>query len=251
MSNPKRKQAKRLPGAVAPPPIVLSESTKQRLVQEKAAELRHSAYLPVTKAVGVCRQVTWAGEKEGRWPDASSYCCWHCAHAFETSPVGLPVAYDARENKWRLKGNFCSFNCAKAYMRDQNQSNAAEMINRLSQLALYVHRCPAWEKPSHLQSRASFPGVRAAPPKGALKMFGGWMDIEEFRTNAWSVRAAHVSELLVEWTPQMLATKMPEDNKTSCVMQHLPGKQYALQRTAPLFRHKTLDSYMNIATKRS
>ena len=237
--------------AVAPAPLALSDSAKRRLVAEKAAELRHSAYLPVTKAVGVCRQVTWAGEKEGVWPHSSTSCCWHCAHPFDSSPVGLPVAYDDRENKWRLKGNFCSFNCAKAHIRDKNQSNAAQMINRLSQLALYVHRCPAWDKPSHEQGKAAFPGVRAAPPKEALKMFGGWMDIAEFRANCWSVRAARVSELLVEWTPQMLATKLPQDNTNSRVTERVAGKQYALQRTAPLFRHKTLDSYMKINTKAS
>ncbi len=206
-ADPARRQASR-PAVTEP-----SNATKKRLACEKAAELRHSSHLPVTRAVGVCRQVSWAGCPEGTWPPTSSYACWHCAHTFETSPVGIPVAYDERLNKWKLRGNYCSFNCAKASIRDQNRSDAGEVINQLSRLALYVHRCLAWDKPSHLQSKATFPGIKAAPPKSGLKMFGGWMSIEEFRDNFWHVRAAYVSELLMEWAPEMLATKTPRGGR--------------------------------------
>lgn len=228
-----------------------SNATKKRLACEKAAELRHSSYLPVTRAIGVCRQVCWVGKDEGVWPPTSSYACWHCAHTFPTSPVGIPVGYDERLNKWTLRGNYCSFNCAKASLRDQNRSSAGEVINQLSRLALYVHRCPAWDKPSHLQSKASFPGIKAAPPKSVLRMFGGWMSIDEFRENFWHVRAAYASELLVEWAPEMLATKVPEGGGGSRVTEHVQSKHYALQRSTPLFRHKTLDSYMKSGGKKT
>ena len=235
--------------AEQPVPPELSEATKKRLACEKAAELRHSSHLPVTKAIGVCRQVTWQGDPEGTWPPSSEYACWHCAHTFDTSPVGVPIAYDDRLNTWRLRGNYCSFNCAKASLRDQNRSNAAEVINQLSRLALYVHRCPAWSKPSHEQGKSTFPGIKAAPPKTALKMFGGWMDIQEFRDNFWHVRSAYARELLVEWAPEMLAAKLPEDGDTKRVTEHVQTKQYALQRSTPIFRHKTLDSFMKIGGK--
>lgn len=101
------------------------------------------------------------------WPTATDTWCWHCCHPFNSQPLPLPVSYDDRRDTFHMTGTFCSWACmksfngeAKSYMKSVN----ANLITLLRKRCTGVLR-----------------GIRPAPPRLALKVFGGHLTIDEFR----------------------------------------------------------------------
>lgn len=95
------------------------------------------------------------------------HCYWDC-HAFTGTPCVIPS--NISEGVWRVYGNFCSPNCATAYLFSQ-RLDAGEQWERYSKLnRLYHNFC---------QSAAQ--GIQAAPAREILRIFGGSLDITEYR----------------------------------------------------------------------
>ena len=95
--------------------------------------------------------------------------CWWCVHSLPGHPcIHLPIKHDERTDKFITKGNFCSWQCAKAYALDMNTARSGEI-----QMILMMLRRRALGKYVPL-----FP----APKREALKIFGGTLSIEEFRS---------------------------------------------------------------------
>jgi len=103
------------------------------------------------------------------WLDKTDICCWWCCHQFETVPIGLPVKYDEKK-KFHVKGVFCSFSCMMAYKNDnpiyQSKRNLINFLYKklTGTLLLDINLVPA-------------------PPRCALKMFGGELNINQFRNS--------------------------------------------------------------------
>ena len=96
-----------------------------------------------------------------------SVCFW-CCHPLYASVIGLPLKY--KEEKYHVCGCFCSFECAAAFNFNsrelhQDQWKSYNLLNEMALAAGYKSV------------------VQPAPSKYALKLFGGWMDISEFRAN--------------------------------------------------------------------
>jgi hypothetical protein len=90
------------------------------------------------------------------YPRQTYIHCWWDAHSFSTPPVGLPVRRDDDTNTYHCIGCFCSFECALAYARSRHMSPVL-----LSQL-----------RGAPLHPALHF---------GSLALFGGDLDIAEFR----------------------------------------------------------------------
>lgn len=99
------------------------------------------------------------------WLTSTDAACWWCCHQFDTLPLGLPVSFDESRKKFRTKGVFCSFACVAAYKND-NKMHDTEWLLR------YLHKL--------LTGEAKYKFI-PAPPRCALKLFGGILSIEEFR----------------------------------------------------------------------
>lgn len=101
-----------------------------------------------------------------------SYCaCYWCCHTFDTRALGMPVKY--KNNRFHVTGVFCSLECACAYNFDtcshvNNMWDTYNMINLMARYMEYVDF------------------VYPAPPRKCLRMFGGKMTIEEFRSQCKS-----------------------------------------------------------------
>ena len=93
--------------------------------------------------------------------------CWWCCHPIKEKPLHLPNSYDNMKKEYKVFGYFCSWNCMKAYNLDTNDSN---MNNRMSLISLMYY-----------DTYKTFKPIRPAPPRQVLKIFGGSMDIDEFR----------------------------------------------------------------------
>lgn len=104
------------------------------------------------------------------WPVETTTLCWHCAHPFDTIPLPLPTDYCPKIDVFYAIGNFCSWACMKAYNFDR--SHYRKEANSLL-ISYFASRCCG--KPV---------SIKSAPPRQALKVFGGDLTIEEFRSSS-------------------------------------------------------------------
>ena len=103
------------------------------------------------------------------WPEKTNIHCWWCCHQFDNTPCSLPQYY--KKDKFYVKGIFCSFNCAASYNFNNNDDDMFEKYSLLNLMykKLYIR---------------NFIKINLAPPRETLKMFGGYLSIEEFRENS-------------------------------------------------------------------
>jgi len=101
-----------------------------------------------------------------KWIEHTDVCCWWCCHKFDTVPIGLPQDYVKHKGKFRVKGVFCSFGCMIAYKEDNNIQQKDYLIKLLY---------------AKITGESGATILRPSPPRCCLKMFGGELDIEDFR----------------------------------------------------------------------
>lgn len=95
--------------------------------------------------------------------------CFWCCHGFDWSPVVLPISYDAYKNVYTCEGNFCSAECALSYnYADIKISDAT----RWSRHALLGHLYAVLYRDRDLSP---------APARTLLRLFGGPLDIKQYR----------------------------------------------------------------------
>lgn len=107
--------------------------------------------------------------------------CWWCSHppSSDTLPVPQPVRFNKRTNAIICRGYFCSFNCCKAdLLNKKNQlPDSATMVTYLcKKLTGKLQRIPC------------------APPPCMLDIFGGHLDINQFRKQATMLDVIYVVE---------------------------------------------------------
>lgn len=97
----------------------------------------------------------------------NQHCFW-CCHSIEYKIFGMPVSYDSINDTYTLYGSFCSLQCANAYnFSVHNGSDKVWEINSMIQM---------------LGKRYGYTEfIRPAPSRYLLKMFNGYLSIEEFR----------------------------------------------------------------------
>jgi hypothetical protein len=102
--------------------------------------------------------------REQHIPDATDVACFWDCHQFRGKPCVIPTVIE--EGIWRVYGNFCSPECAAAYLFNER-------------LDLHVQ----WERYALLNRLYAQDGdpVRLAPARTALQMFGGTLDISDYR----------------------------------------------------------------------
>lgn len=94
-------------------------------------------------------------------------CLWHLL-PFEGPPVGLPLSFNEATQTFQCIGNFCSLECAYAYRLEHKSAEACPI--RLLHLAHSMRS----------DGSGSAEKLKPAPPRQALKRFGGTMDYETF-----------------------------------------------------------------------
>lgn len=100
--------------------------------------------------------------------NAQTVCFW-CCHGFSWPACVLPKYYDAYKNLYTAEGNFCSPECALAYnYADHKTCDSMKWTQHSLLGALY---CELY------RDRLLSP----APPRSLLRMFGGPLDIAQFR----------------------------------------------------------------------
>jgi hypothetical protein len=108
---------------------------------------------------------------EKKWPESTNIHCWWCCHSFNDIPCALPEYY--KKEKFYVNGCFCSFNCSASYNFSRNDDAMWERYSLLNLMYKKLYN-------------KNFVKINLAPPRETLKMFGGFLSIEEFRE--YSVR---------------------------------------------------------------
>ena len=108
---------------------------------------------------------------EKKWPESTNIHCWWCCHSFNDIPCALPEYY--KKEKFHVNGCFCSFNCCSSYNFSRNDDAMWERYSLLNLMYKKLYN-------------KNFVKINLAPPRETLKMFGGFLSIEEFRE--YSVR---------------------------------------------------------------
>lgn len=117
-------------------------------------------------------------------PDAhvQNCCCFWCCHAIEHAEYGMPVKYDVIHDTFAMFGTFCSMECVAAY-----------------NCATHMGSDRMWEVHGWIQMLARRYGyrdpVRPAPCRYLLTMFGGPLDIVDFRAAHRGQARTHVMNI--------------------------------------------------------
>lgn len=114
-------------------------------------------------------------------------CCFWCSHMIDYKVYGMPINYDSINDTYIMYGSFCSLQCANAF--NFSTYNGCDKV---------------WEINSMIQMLAKRYGfsnyIRPAPSRYLLKMFNGFLTIDEFRSLHKNNETTHVLNL-----PPMIA----------------------------------------------
>ena len=157
--------------------------------------------------------------------------CWYCCHPFEGTVIHAPYRYDDRRRHFYTTGHFCSWECSKAYLLEDRGPHAGER-----QQLLALMRQHAMKK---------YVPTRVAPKRTTLKVFGGTLTIEEFRSGVSNVQIFMPYE----------THKMPTIITSNAVPSRKQGDESSsdvivLKRPKPLARAKsTLETSLGITRR--
>lgn len=96
------------------------------------------------------------------------HCLW-CTEPFHGRPIPAAHYFHQRSNCFAVEHTFCSPACSNAYCRDCRLIPKRQMINQMMLRVLYnipIHK------------------TQFAPPREALKKFGGYLTIKAFRAKS-------------------------------------------------------------------
>ncbi len=173
------------------------------------------------------------------WPDQTNIHCWWCCHQFDGPPCTLPEYI--RRDKFYVSGCFCSFNCAASYNFNKNDNGVWERYTLLNLMYKKLYNL-------------SFIKIEMAPPREVLKMFGGYMDITEFRNYCIKQdrKFQVIKPPLISIIPKIEEHIYP---KNKVVNEHIVNNtqtKLKLTRSKPLIAEKsTIQTFMNITAKKN
>lgn len=131
-------------------------------------------------------------------PEKTEIACFWCCHGFPTPPFALPS--HILDELWYMYGNFCSAECSVAYLFKEHLDNHVQWERYALLNSLY-------SEDAGLKG-GSVHGIKPAPPREVLRMFGGSMDISEYRA------LVHEKKLRVDvMTPPMVSIIQTMDTK--------------------------------------
>ena len=180
--------------------------------------------------------------KRNEWLSSTSIHCFWCAHPFTTIPCTLP--HRKINDVYHVFGNFCSPECAASYNFNNYDDRSIEKYSLLNSLYRKIYNNKEYI-------------VELAPPQMSLRIFGGTLTIEQFR----SYNKNNNKILMINIPP--LVSIIPEIEETNSEINvnnknnsYIPidsdriknyNEKLKLQRNKPISDKKnTLETCMNL-----
>ena len=132
-----------------------------------------------------------------KWPQTSNICCFWCCHNFDNIPWGIPKRYNAETGIFTMYGIFCSPNCVLAHLL-RNETNNISLWEQVSLLNLL-----------HYKIYETDENIVPAPDNVCLRMFGGPLNIQEFR----ALTLKNEKKYNVNFPPCVIITPVLEETK--------------------------------------
>ena len=151
---------------------LLDDDTRSEYSELMVDRDTRTSFLDFTKSRTTTRLTMHDYLMYGPLPIRTDLNCWWCRHPFKTSPLGVPIRYEAKkeEDYFETDGVFCSFPCCLAYIYD----NPKTPLYREADVHLH-----------HLYYKiyGKYRKIEPAPTWKILKDYGGHLSIREFREN--------------------------------------------------------------------
>lgn len=165
-------------------------------------------------------------------------CLW-CCHTFPWKATVLPISYEAYDNLYTCEGHFCSPECAMAYLyADPSLSDVSRWTRHTLLTDLYRSLYTSRE-------------LTQAPPRQTLRLFGGPLDIEQFREYAArseDIIAVHLPPLRLHLPTMNVQGPVRDVKKFVALSQETvdkANKELRLKRSKPVHNAvATLDKCM-------
>lgn len=172
-------------------------------------------------------------------PQSTDIWCWWCCHSFDSIPVAMPYEYNITRDSFVLVGTFCSLSCCKSYILESPHYNKPIIIANLKMLS----------KRMGLNYKDR---ITPAPPRQLLKVFGGYLDIDEYRTKIdlkialTLLQSNHtIQKNLVQEKSNMNTNTIQRANTIS--FETKERETFSLKRDKPLKKKRgTLESAMGL-----
>ena len=175
------------------------------------------------------------------WPDSTNTYCWWCCHPFNGPPCALPELY--KKEKFYVSGCYCSFNCAASYNFSKNEDVMWERYSLLNLMYKKLYN-------------QKFVKINLAPPREILKIFGGYLTIDEFRDNSlkndkiFSVIKPPLISIIPKIEENISNTNKNIKNSFPTVNENILNKtqnNLKLKRNKPITNpNSTLQSFMDL-----
>lgn len=183
---PKKKVVEQPPPAIQEPPVIFFLKVNPDDVDEPSIEFPQPS--TSTDYADILRQETQQHQQrfdekmildtvakihhQVSYPLGTS--CFWCCHGFGWKPFVLPMFYDAYNENYTAEGHYCSPECALADLYHMNGMTDSQRWYRHTLLRdlygkLYRDR-----------------DMSLAPDRRVLRMFGGTLDIEQYRAYIWN-----------------------------------------------------------------
>jgi hypothetical protein len=159
------------------------EGTVEVLCSSSRRRMDHSAHyttynlLSHTLNLNSCRVESW--------PSHTDINCWNCCHGFGSVPISIPRSTEIINTKtyYEIYGVFCSLNCAKKFLLEKDTHDKQQLLMQLNDLCVGVFGMTPEEVFN----------AKESPPRIFLKMFGGHLDIDEYRAKSLNTRTLLVT----------------------------------------------------------
>ena len=155
--------------------------------------------------------------------------CFWCCHGFQWRSCVVPVSYDVYSKMYAAEGHYCSPECALASIQQDVRLTDTQRWYRMSLLrSLYQPLYPA----NH--------DIQPAPDKRCLRLFGGTLDIEQYRSFVWNTEHATLLAMppIRLYMPSMNTQATVRDVKKYVALTHetvdKASTHLRLKRTKPV-----------------
>jgi hypothetical protein len=163
----------------------------------------------------------------GSWPNKTNIYCYWCCHPFDNIPCGIPEKYI--DGVFHLSECFCSFNCTASYIFNITTHKKWEKYSLLNLLYKKIYN--------------KNDKIELALNRKLLNIFGGYMNISEFRKNLDILEKKH--NLLIP--PIVSIIPKVEVLRNNCVINNYNNNKH-FDSICDNKKNKinTLTNYMNI-----
>ena len=146
--------------------------------------------------------LTQKGLHQPVWPkQVSIHCLWD-SHPFQTIPIGIPIKKNA-DGTHTTVGCYCSFACAAAANLADNRVSSTIRNERHAVICMIARTM-------------GIPDLKVAPDRESLRIFGGQLGIEQFRTTD----AGNVTMLYPPFRPYSIFQKTDEADTCHGTAKH-------------------------------